>query len=247
MTDEICEFLVLAEAEADYRTATTLADRIFIERGPDWLGDILQYLRKWSGFEPETAFSRWTEIKRKSKYGRSLGHFTDGPRKADAAIARVAILSAMRIMKERPVQALILIRDLDSQPERRQGFEQARHGVDRKILEIVIGTSDPKREAWVMNGFVPLDEREKKLLEEIRRAISFDPCLKAERLRGTHPNDSRNIKKVLNRLTNGKYDREEQCWSETDLNLLINRGEKTGLTSYLNEVEAKLLSILTRD
>lgn len=252
MTDEAYEFLVLVEAEADARTATALADRIFVERGPDWIDGNFEYLRKWSGFISDMWFSCWKDFKQiEKKYidkgykrPRYLGYSRNGAGKTDSATARRAILLAQEIKKTRLVRALILIRDLDSQSERREGLEQARNSVNREILEIIIGTSDPNREAWVLNGFIPLNEREEKLLEKIRSEICLDPCLKAESLRSTEPNDPRNVKKVLSRLTNGEYDREEKCWSETNLDVLVNRGEKTGLRDYLNEVETRLLPIL---
>lgn len=53
------------------------------------------------------------------------------------------------MQKTREIKAILFIRDLDNQPDRRQGLEQARteHRDRQPQLEIIIGTANPKREA----------------------------------------------------------------------------------------------------
>jgi AAA15 family ATPase/GTPase len=58
--------------------------------------------------------------------------------------------------------------------------------------------------------------------------------------------EERNPKLVVKQLTGGDSSREQQCWEETDLEILRSRGANTGLTNYLNEVEQRLISILDR-
>jgi hypothetical protein len=141
------------------------------------------------------------------------------------------------------------IRDLDNQPERREGIEQARsEHIDRQPrLEIVIGTADRMREAWVLNGFIPLDLEETQILEEIRGRLSFDPCEEAHRLRSNsreYPDRIRNPKVVLEKLTRMDGLREQQCWEETSLDRLRERGCQTGLTDYLDEIEQRLIPVI---
>jgi len=52
------------------------------------------------------------------------------------------------------------------------------------------------------------------------------------------------LKSYLERLTQGNFDREEQCWIKTDLDILKRRGEETGLTQFIDEVEERLLPLL---
>jgi hypothetical protein len=39
-------------------------------------------------------------------------------------------------------------------------------------------------------------------------------------------------------------EREQQCWEETNLELLRERGIHTGLTAYICEVEQRLIKII---
>jgi hypothetical protein len=54
-----------------------------------------------------------------------------------------------------------------------------------------------------------------------------------------------NAKSVLYKLTRNDYSREQQCWEATDLEVLRERGENTGLASYLCEIETWLIPILS--
>lgn len=251
------EFVVIVESSADARTATKLADRILVEK-VDWLEpEILQHLFKWTGLEVGTEHSCWKDIKQiitKSKNlgfhpPRFLGHGKDGALRSDGAAA-IKIINLVRyLQKNRNIKALIFIRDLDNQPERREGIEQARsEQIDRQPkLEIVIGTANRMREAWVLNGFIPLNQEEKRILEEIKTKLNFDPCEESHRLHSNsfeEPDRIRNPKVVLDELTRGKMEREQQCWEETRLEDLRKRGINTGLTGYLHEIEQHLTPII---
>ena len=54
----------------------------------------------------------------------------------------------------------------------------------------------------------------------------------------------RNPKVVLEELTARNELREQQCWQETSLELLRQRGKYTGLTDYLDEIEQRLIPVL---
>ena len=256
------EFIVIVESGADARTATKLAERVLKEKF-DWLDDdILKHCFQWTGLESGTEFSCWRDIikiiddaKSQIKYkpARFLGHNSKGePLKADGA-ASIKILNLVRFLQKiRQIKAVIFIRDLDNQPERKEGIEQARSEHIDKMpkLEIIIGAADPKREAWVLNGFIPSNQQEEQILEEIKNKLSFDPCIESHRLRATsekEPERIRNVKVVVEQFTGNDMEREKLCWEETDFKHLRERGVDTGLTDYICEVEERLAAILVSE
>jgi hypothetical protein len=258
----VIEFIVIVESGADARTATKLAERVLKEKF-DWLDDdILQHCFQWTGLEEGTEFSCWRDITKiidnaksqiKYKPSRFIGHHSKSvPLKADGA-ASIKVLNLVRFLQRiRQIKAVIFIRDLDNQPERKEGIEQARSEHINKTpkLEIVIGAADPKREAWVLNGFIPSNQQEKQIIEEIKNKLSFDPSIESHRLRATsekEPERIRNVKVVVEQLTGNDMEREKQCWEETNLKHLRERGVDTGLTDYIQEVEQRLAAILLSD
>lgn len=234
------EFVVIVESSADAETATKLAERILAEK-IEWLEpEQLQYLFRWSGLQEGTEYSCWKNVKQiidfltqSSNYKppRYLGHSQEGALKADGAIA-TKVLGLVRFLQGvRSIKAVLLIRDLDDDPERRQGLEQARarHSNQQTAsgsavkLEIVIGTADRMREAWVLNGFIPFSKDEERILQEIKTELAFDPCEESHRLRSNSRENFdriRNPKVVLKRLTQNDRLREQQCWEATDLEIL---------------------------
>ncbi|MEG4486418.1 hypothetical protein [Microcoleus sp. D2_18a_B4] len=252
------EFVVIVESSADARTATKLADRLLVDK-IDWLEPgQLQYLFRWSGLQENTEHSCWQDINQiihnlQQSLGfrppRYLGHGKDGALKADGAAA-IKILNLVRFLqKTRQIKAVILIRDLDNQPQRREGIEQARseHINRQPKLEIIIGTADRMREAWVLNGFIPSNQEEEQILQEITAQLTFNPCNESHKLRSNswkEPDRIRNPKVVVEKLTGGKMEREQQCWEETSLELLRKNGVNTGLTAYINEIEERLIPII---
>lgn len=172
--------------------------------------------------------------------------------KADGAIALQVLQLVSLLQKDRPIKAVLLIRDLDNQPERRVGLEQAREEFRQRSspLVTILGTADSKREAWVLNGFEPQNDNEEAILAELRKALGFDPLLEAHRLRFVAREGAeriRNVKVVVERLTDNNNEREAQCWTETALPLLRQRGVHTGLSAYLQEVEEQLIPILVNE
>jgi hypothetical protein len=262
------EFIVIGESRADADIATKLAERILVEK-IDWLEpEYLQYSFRWSGLQENTGYSCWrdiekiiddfqeTSILRIPKYKRSRETQAREPLKPDAARA-IKVLNLVRFLQRtREIRAVVFIRDLDHKPERREGLEQARrqHLNQSPKLEIAIGTANGKREAWVLNGFLPLplNEEEQEILDEIKAELNFDPCLESYRLRSSRTEQNpkkriRYVKYVVARLTGEDWERERQCWEETDLQILRERGIETGLTEYMNEIEVRLLPIVASD
>jgi hypothetical protein len=134
----IQKFAVVHEAEADFQTATDLADRVLID-SIDWLENPhLPGVRDWVA-EDFGSGQRltWKAIARLAREAGipARGAFDGEPGKPDADAARRAI---RYLRKTRPeLHAILLIRDQDDQPERRQGLEQARR--ESRGPAIIIG------------------------------------------------------------------------------------------------------------
>jgi hypothetical protein len=257
------EIIVVAEDRADAEIATKLAERVLLET-VNWLEpELISSYIQWRGFQEHSElqdhrrFSTWkTDVKEKAeaiaqavglRMPKIRGHGVKGPLKPDGAATRKAITLARLLQKKQPeIKAVLLIRDLDNQPDRRIGLEQARQEEENSSLEIILGTADPKREAWVLNGFITQSKIEEKIFLEIANKLSFDPCQEAHRLRSPNASadQSRNIKAVLDELTQDNYSRQQQCWEQTDLKLLKQQGKSTGLTEYLEELQDRLPKLM---
>lgn len=238
-------FVVVSEAPADFVVATELADRVFVAE-IKWLEEeLLESQRQWVGEDSPGNRLTWTSV---AQHARSLGiraqgHFQGEPGMADARAARRAIQYVLR--RFATVDAILLIRDMDDQEERYQGLEQARteHASGERI---VIGLANSERECWVISGFVPATESEEKLLDEERRKLGGDPCLKSHELTACKQDHAlRSPKRVLSVLTGGDSDRQRKCWRDTPLSLLQERGSGNGLADYLGEVGTTLVPMIT--
>lgn len=250
---EMTEFIVIVESDADARIATKLAERILVDK-VKWLEDEqLQYLFRWSGLEAGTEHSSWMDIiditQRLSNQFKLPKIRSNGKLKTDGQSASkvMQLINFLQYKQNRDIKAVIFIRDLDNQPERKEHIKQAR-SEHKDQLEIVIGTADRTREAWVLNGFIPLNQQEEQMLEDVTQKLTFDPCKESHRLRYKlfdEPDRIRNPKVVLEKLTGGEMERQQQCWEETSLELLRERGIHTGLTDYIDEIEQRLTPILS--
>ena len=233
-------FAVVHEAEADFRTATELADRVLIE-AIDWLDeDLLPDQRDWVGHEPNGQRLTWAAIGRLAQAAgiRARGHFDGEPGLADAGAARRAILYLRATFPD--VKAVLLIRDRDDQAERRVGLEQAR-GQDHGGVVIVVGLAVVERECWVISGFEPVDDGEPDRLGAERVRLGFDPrACSHELTAGKDDTAIRSPKRVLRQLCGDDRQRERRCWTATHLDLLRERGGENGLADYLREVRDRL-------
>ncbi len=244
------EFIVVAENEADARMICALADRVLVEESPDWLDEtILPHIREWTAFELGYPCTRWTAIHglyKEHRLPRYRGHVDGNPQGVDTAITRKAIRLALKLKPQREIIALVLSRDLDSQHERRDGMQQAAAEVKGKLV-VAIAAQYPKREAWILNGFLDDSEQGKQRLETIRQRLSFDPCEEAHRLRysSSTSDPARDPKRIIEELEID-FEREQKAWTEVRLDILRTRGENTYLRHYLDEVKEKLLPLLLR-
>ena len=255
---ELMEFIVIVESSADARTATKLAERVLVEK-IEWLdAEMLQHHFQWSGLEAGTDNSCWKYInhiiEREKKSGFQPPRFLRRDKQGQKTLQpdganTIKILNLVSyLQKTRQIKAVLLIRDLDNQPQRREGIEQARseHINRQHKLEIIIGTADRMREAWVLNGFIPSNQEEERILQEITTELTFNPCEESHRLRNslTKADRLRNPKVVVEKLTRGEMEREKQCWEDTPLEYLREKGDRTGLKAYIEEIEERLIPII---
>jgi hypothetical protein len=238
-------FFVVYEAPADFTTATELADRILTAE-VDWLDEtLLDSQRQWIGEDQPGEPLTWTSIpSRAQELGIKVhGHFNGEPGLADARSARRALAYVLR--RHEAVDAVLLIRDRDDQPERRQGLEQARASF-AALTRIVIGVAIPERECWVLSGFEPKDDAEREKLDEEIRRLGFHPCRESHQLTACKDDQAkRSPKRVHKELIGRDRERERECWQVTALSVLAERGASNGLKDYLDEVRNFLVPLIT--
>jgi hypothetical protein len=238
-------FAVVHEADADFTTATELADRTLVHVIGDWLDDEqIAYQREWVAETSDGQRLRWSELKRLARDAgiRARGHFDGQPGLADAAAARRALLFALE--KFPGIQAILLIRDQDDDPERRAGLEQARQQ-DRSRVAIVIGLAAVEREAWAIAGFDPESADESARLESERKHLGYDPRVNSHRLTACKDDTAvHSPKRVLKTLVEGDWERQRRCWTSTPIDRLRERGVQNGLANYLEEIRTRLAPII---
>lgn len=237
---------LVVEARADAEDAQILVDRVMVECGPEWVdADSIEQLRTWTGIRSEEPFTRWDKLDRVFPHRASRLHGkTQGP---DYLAARKALTAALFFHAKAPLAGIVLMRDMDNQPARRQGIDAARDELRGNLpFAVIIATPDPKREAWVLLAFEPQDDEERGRLAAERTRLSFDPTREPHRLRGRKGTPGaagdRDIKQALATLTGGTRDREIKGLTEMPLGHLAQRGASTGLSAFLHdEAKARLV------
>jgi hypothetical protein len=250
------KLVAFCEAGADFQISCALVDRVLSHAGPAWLADVLETepeaIRSWLVV---TQDQRFFVLSRLTSYVDALsirvphGHFDGRPGAADAVMGRTAFAVVRALMKRGDViDAVLVIRDMDDQPERRAGLSQARTEAQSWApFRIVLGCADPKREAWVLCGFEPENADEQACLQELRQQLGFYPHQHAHQLTATDEQAKRSAKRVLSILLRGDREREERCWKQASLDTLRARGASTGLRDYLDEIEALLVPLVMRN
>jgi hypothetical protein len=235
-------FVVVHESEADFNTATELADRVLVD-AIDWLDEhLLVHQREWVGAVDGHRRLSWKAIPQMAReIGiKAHGHFDGKPGEADAAAARRAILYLLEAIPD--LTAILLVRDQDDQPERRIGLDQAQAQYISRTT-IIVGLAVVEREAWVISGFEPQTDEETARLEAEKRALGFNPCERSHELTACKNDQAkRSPKRVLRQLSGTDPERERFCWNNTPIDRLRQRGGDNGLAAYLNEVQ-KLLAV----
>jgi hypothetical protein len=238
------QFAVVHEAGADFQIATQLADRVLCDSIP-WLDeDLLPDQRTWIAEAPDGERLTWTRIKKSApdEGFRVHGRFDEGePALPDARAARRAIRYLRRKLPR--LDAIVLIRDQDDKPQRRDGLEQARRE-DRSKLPIVVGFAVVERECWILSGYEPEDDDETARLRAESSRLGLDPRHRNHDLTPGKDEEPRGPKCVLRTLSTGDPDRERRCWRETPLKTLRERGIENGLAAYLDEVQSRLAPLM---
>lgn len=233
----------VVESAADARTVAALIDKVLLEHEehPEWLDDgVLPNVRGWvklsaaAAVQPAPPHTTWTDLKKRGPRVLGFGGSTKNPY---AVAARRAIKAAG--LEREPPSALVMVVDADAQPERLGGLEEGRR-MDQPRFTVVVGAADPKREAWLLNAFVPESDAEKKALAELASALGFDPCTEAHRLRDKR-GESRDPKRVLRELV-GEVVEDSELLNRASLATLRERGTKTGLAGFVGEA-AELRSL----
>ena len=142
------------------------------------------------------------------------------------------------------IDGVVLVWDMDGQANARKlGLEQARVEAQKLVpFQIILGRPDRMREAWVLAGFDPLTSGEQDRLDNERQQLGFHPCTEAHLLTATGT-AKRSPKRVLAVLTGGEQGREAQCWTDTALATLRERGAGSGLADFLGEVAQRLVPL----
>jgi hypothetical protein len=235
---------VVCEARADRQTGCGLADRVICEQ-VDWIETgLLEHVRQWCGVHEQVEFVTWRDIKTLAiELGIfPQGHFGGKPGMDDSYATTRALFVIEKLANP---DAVILLRDDDRITNRRQGLEQGRERVN-PLFPVIIGLAHTKRECWVLAGFKPVTDDEGERLQGERKKLGFDPTCQPEKLTARRENSKRCAKRVLRKLADDDWDRQQSCWEETELEILRNNGEKTGLTEYLEEVRTHLVPLFTK-
>jgi hypothetical protein len=239
------KFIVVSEARADFITATELADRVLLAE-ITWLDDaIIEPQREWIGEDTPGRHLAWSTVAHQAReIGiRVQGHFDGDPGLPDARAARRAILYVLKRFGN--LDAILLIRDMDDQPERKQGLEQART-IDNSGKSLVIGVAYSERECWVISGFNPENDEETQRLGVERQKLGVNPSLRSHELTACKRDIAlRSPKRVLKVLTGDNWERQRRCWKETSLQELKDRGEENGLADFLDEVKIHLVPLIS--
>jgi hypothetical protein len=241
---------MFCEARADFELASGLFDRVLRERGPSRVADNFdtpEVIRSWHGDVSGSPYFNLHELNHymdRFKLRGVRGHFNGRPGRPGGTMARKAFTIARAVAKEAdsPIDAVILVWDMDSQgDDRPAGVAAARdEALEWARFQIICGFPDPEREAWVLAGFDPCDDQERQRLHALHRDLGFSPVHAADRLRDQTKGGPRDIKRVLDLLTDGVRDRESRCWAEPPLAVLRERGSSTGLAAFLDEIETAL-------
>jgi len=212
----------------------------------DWLDEtLLDSQRQWLREDPSGNRLAWTSISgRARELGiRVRGHFGDEPARPDAQAARRAIAYILRQFDA--VDAIILIRDMDDQAERRMGLEQARTAY-ASLTTIVIGLAVVERECWIISGFDPANPDEREALANEAQNLGFDPRPRSHELTACKDNRAKkSAKRVLAVLTDNSRERQSACWNATPLAVLEERGQSNGLKNYFSEIREYLAPMIT--
>ncbi len=232
----------------------TLIDRVILDQAriadAHWfVEESLPDHRHFAGIPGEPEPVLWTHARHicDRKYVTFMGHMDGQPALPDAVSAMKVLLLFEKFAPT--VDAIILVRDMDKESDRKNGLKQARQYFERQDTTaketnpaIIIGVADPKREAWHLAGFEPEDDEERKILASLKSGDKSirDPRYHSHEFTASneHEHDRKSAKRILMELTQSNLDREMKCLF--DLTLLRKNGNQNGLTEFLDELSVRL-------
>jgi hypothetical protein len=232
------------EDENHFRVVTALVDDALVT-SIDWVRDALESCRAWRGLYGEERWYKYdpddaNDLRPLTIAGVTIkpqGRIAGEPLKPEAGMWRKVLL--LFCHRDPRPDIVVLARDLDGYPDRRDGLEQVCTALAWPFA-IVAATPEPEIEGWIVSGFVPGDDGERRSLEQLRRELSFDPTLHSHRLT-SHPNDAAtDAKRVLSRLCNGDADRENICLAR---DILHQRGANNWARAFLDEIDRRVLPV----
>jgi hypothetical protein len=246
--------VVVCEGPSDPPLVCGLADRVLREH-VDWLREqpALDGFRSYVGLEGENGYLTWIEVKERFAKERirlrRYGQEKSFPDQVPMLKALLLIAARQRAASEGEIAGVLIFRDADHQPERRRGLETGRdefverHEAPRSPHpwreHIAIAVAEPKNEAWVLAGFEPANESELAALTAAREELGFAPNEFPAELDAREHGAKREAKRVLDQIC-PDTERRSQCWRETPLDTLRQRGERCGLAQFLDEVRERL-------
>lgn len=251
--------VVVCEGPTDPPLVRDLADRVLREE-VDWLHGFerLDEIRRYEGLDgQDSEYLPWREVK--SRFARTgispRRWFGNRALNRDyLATRKVLLLIAHHhasLDDGDGVAGVLIVRDTDGQPERRQSIENARamflQDADAPAERhpwrnhVAIGMPEPKNEAWVLAGFEPGDG-ESAAFKAACKELGFAPNEYPERLHASEHGAKRSAKDVLDRLC-PDHERRRRCWCETPLDDLRKRGARCGLKQFLKEVRERLVPL----
>lgn len=230
---------IVGEDEGHYRAVTRLVDDAirFGSIDPDavrtWQGTNTG--ERWYKYRPDDA-ERLPRVLPNGRPIRLHGKFGNEP---ELHMWRV-VLFLFAIAEPRP-SAVVLCRDMDAYPDRRKGMQAAREQGPWPFA-IAIAAPAPEVEAWLIAGFQPENEKEREMLEELRKKLSFDPTTQSHRLTSRPNTAPTDAKRVLASLCRNDEDRQDACLADRER--LRERGRKNGLVDFLDEVDQHIVPVI---
>jgi len=231
-------FVVAGEDGGHFEACSTLATRCLVEVC-DWLdGNLGPGCWESQPLSKASAKAREQFSKRPGSFGSPLhGRWGRAP---DARL----VLAQLYLWQYSgwSFDGAVIARDVDQQPERRQGAasaldEMRNRGALRK--PVVLAYADPEIEAWYVAGFEPKSAADTVRFADALLQLSFNPSETPHRLTSKRQTDLKDAKRVLDLLCDGDRGRVAACLQQP-LDLLSGRGVETGLAQFIADCKTIL-------
>lgn len=263
-------FLMFAEAPSDFRRAAILVDRVLCEENHwlvDHLNvsdptpseeskELRKAQRGWvneNGLVGEEGGNNYADIHHLDPLAKELnrkrggfhiqrGKFEGTPGEKAAKLGRKAFAIGLELRKIRggELDAILVIMDMDNQPERKAGLDQARNEARNKepTVTMILGCPSESMEAWGLAS-LHLDTTDgQDLLRRCMKEhlLTANPCEQAHLL-SHKENVPRSSKAILGVLTRDNPEEPELSLRTAALSLLRERGAGSGLADFLDELK----------